>query len=67
MNFTQAKNEIVYMDEAADVPEYRKQEGHPMGSYLVYPTQGIFRDQAQVDATTVKMNGTVEGEPIYVV
>ncbi len=66
MNFTQAKNEIVYMDEAADVPEYRKQEGHPMGSYLVYPTQGIFRDQAQVDATTVKMNGTVEGEPIYV-
>ncbi len=66
MNFTQAKNKVVYMDEAANVPEWRKQEGHPMDSYIVYPTAGIFRDQAQVDATKVKKTGTVEGEPIYI-
>ncbi|WPO33354.1 TonB-dependent receptor [Flammeovirgaceae bacterium SG7u.111] len=65
-NFTNAQNKIVYMDEAADVPEWRKQEGHPMGSYIIYPTNGIFRDQAQVDATEVKKDGTVEGEPIYI-
>ncbi|MFC2113371.1 SusC/RagA family TonB-linked outer membrane protein [Bacteroidota bacterium] len=64
-NFTQAKNKVVYLDEAADVPEWRKVEGHPMDSYLMYPTNGIFRDQAQVDATVAKKPGTVEGEPFY--
>ncbi|RME02299.1 MAG: TonB-dependent receptor, partial [Bacteroidetes bacterium] len=64
-NLTNARNKIVYMDEAADVPEALKQEGFPMDSYIVYPTAGIFRDQAQVDATAVKKPGTVEGEPIY--
>lgn len=64
-NLTQARNEIVYMDEAANVPQQLKQEGFPMDSYIVYPTAGIFRDQTQVEATAVKKDGTVEGEPIY--
>lgn len=64
-NLTQAKNEVVYLDEAANVPDQLKREGFPMDSYIVYPTAGIFRDQAQVEATTVKLDGTVEGEPIY--
>ncbi|WP_229130252.1 TonB-dependent receptor [Ancylomarina sp. 16SWW S1-10-2] len=64
-NFTQAKNEIVYMDEAADVTDYMKQEGHSMDSYVVYKTAGIFRDQAQVDATAVKKANSVAGDPIY--
>ncbi|GAB3648605.1 TonB-dependent receptor [Echinicola sediminis] len=64
-NYTHVNNEIVYMDEAADVPEWRKQEGHSMDSYIVYPTAGIFRDQEQVNSTEVKKPGTVEGEPIY--
>lgn len=64
-NFTQAKNKVVYMDEAQDVPDWRKREGHSIDSYIIYPTAGIFRDQAQVEATEVKKNGTVEGEPIY--
>lgn len=66
VNFTQAKNEIVYMDEAANVPEWRKREGHPMDSYLVYPTFGLFRNQDEVNAMTAKKPGTVEGEPAYV-
>ncbi len=65
-NLTQAKNEIVFMDEAVDVPDALKQEGFPMDSYIVYPTAGIFRDQAQVDATAAKLGGTTEGEPIYI-
>jgi len=65
-NFTQAKNEVVYMDEAADVPEWRKREGHPMDSYLVYPTFGLFKDQEMVDNMTAKKANTVEGEPAYV-
>ncbi|WP_282055800.1 SusC/RagA family TonB-linked outer membrane protein [Maribacter luteus] len=65
-NFTQAKNEIVYMDEAENVADAIKQEGHPMDSYLVYPTNGIFQNQAQVDAEPVKLDGTVPGEPYYI-
>ncbi|PKQ61061.1 SusC/RagA family protein [Labilibaculum filiforme] len=64
-NLTQAKNEVVYMSEAADVPDALKREGHSMDSYIVYPTAGIFKDQAQVDATLVKKDNTVPGEPIY--
>ena len=65
MTFTNARNEVRYLDEPADVPAWRKREGFPMDSYIVYPTDGIFRDQGQVDGTQVKLGGTVEGEPIY--
>ncbi|MDO7173107.1 SusC/RagA family TonB-linked outer membrane protein [Mariniflexile sp. AS56] len=64
-NFTKTKNEVVNLGESANVPDYRKREGRSIDSYIVYPTAGIFRDQAQVDATAVKKPGTVEGEPIY--
>jgi len=65
-NFTQAKNEVVYMDEPADVPEWRKREGHPMDSYIVYPTFGLFTDEDMVKNLTAKLPGTVEGEPAYI-
>lgn len=65
MNFTKAKSEVIFLAEAADVPEALKREGQPIDSYIVYPTDGIFRDQAEVDATVVKLDGTVEGEPKY--
>ncbi len=66
MNITQAKNKVVYMDEAANVPEWLKQEGHPMDSYIVYPTFGLFTDQEMVNNITAKKPGTVEGEPAYI-
>lgn len=65
-NFTQAKNEVKYLAEAADTPEGLKREGKPLDSYVIYPTNGIFRDQAEVNAATVKLPGTVEGEPYYI-
>lgn len=66
MNYSLAKNEVVDINEADGVLSYQKQEGKPINSFLVYPTNGIFKDQAQVDATAVKLPNTVEGEPIYV-
>ena len=64
--FTQAKNEVVYLDEAADVPEWRKREGHPMDSYIVYPTFGLFTSEEMVNNLTAKIDGTTVGEPAYV-
>lgn len=65
-NFTNAQNEVVTLGESDNVPEWRKREGKSVNSYIVFPTNGIFRDQAEVDATAVKKAGTVPGEPIYV-
>ena len=65
-NFTKAKNEVVYLDEAKNVADAIKQEGHPMDSYLIYPTNGLFKNQAEVDAEPVKLAGTVPGEPYYI-
>ena len=47
-NFTFNRNEIVYMDEAENIPEYRKKEGHPMNSWVVYETDGIFNDSTEL-------------------
>ncbi|MDO6473362.1 TonB-dependent receptor [Maribacter sp. 1_MG-2023] len=65
MNFTKARNEVISLPEGDNILDSQKQSGKPIDSYLVFPTDGIFRDQAQVDATEIKRDGTVEGEPIY--
>ncbi|WP_163397323.1 SusC/RagA family TonB-linked outer membrane protein [Flavobacterium fluviatile] len=65
-NFTQAKNKVVYMAEAADVPEGLKREGHPLDSYITYPTNGLFKSQEEVDNAPAKLAGTVPGEPYYI-
>ncbi|WP_299713731.1 TonB-dependent receptor [uncultured Tenacibaculum sp.] len=65
-NVSTNRNEVVFIDEPSNVPDALRAEGKSIDTYIVQPTAGIFRDQAQVDATAVKLPGTVEGEPIYV-
>lgn len=65
-NFSNAKNEIVFIDEAADVPEWRKQEGHSLGSFQSWPTNGVYANQAAVDADPAAGDGTLPGDVRYV-
>lgn len=65
VNFSQAQNEVVFLAEGENVQENLRREGTPIDSYIVYPTNGIFRDQAQVDATEAKLNGSQEGDIFY--
>lgn len=65
-NLTLAKNKVVYLDEPAKVPEWRKQEGRPIGSTVMYKTDGLFKDQEDVDNTTAKLAGTKPGDIKYV-
>ncbi|GGZ83496.1 SusC/RagA family TonB-linked outer membrane protein [Algibacter mikhailovii] len=66
-NFTNAQNEVInFGGESENIPDYRKRKGKQVNSYIVFPTNGLFRDQAQVDAAPAKKDGTVEGEPYYV-
>lgn len=48
-----AQNKIVYMDEIPGAPNYQLQEGKPIGSFLVYEYDGVFADQASINANTL--------------
>ena len=48
-----AKNKVVFMDEVPGAPEYQLQEGKPIGAYLVYESDGVFKDQAEIDANSL--------------
>jgi TonB-linked SusC/RagA family outer membrane protein len=65
-NFTHTTNKVVYMAEAADVPNALKREGHSLDSYIVFPTNGLFKNQSEVDNAPAKLAGTVPGEPYYI-
>lgn len=49
-NFTYAKNEVVFIDEAPGLLPYQSQTGHPLNTYLLYNAIGIFRSQEDLDA-----------------
>lgn len=64
-NFTLTSNKIIYMDESPNVPDYQRQEGHPIDSWLLYLTDGIFNTQEEFDATPVKRAGAQLGDIKY--
>ena len=65
-NFTYTANKIIYMDESPNVPDYQRKEGHPIDSWLVYQTDGIFNTQEEFDATDVKRPGAQLGDIKYI-
>jgi TonB-dependent starch-binding outer membrane protein SusC len=54
LNFTFARNRVVFLDENQGIPSYQRQEGLPIGGGpsggLYYQANGIFQTQADVDA-----------------
>lgn len=48
-----SKNEVVFLDEIPGAPAYQLQEGKPIGSYLVYESDGVFIDEAAIAANTL--------------
>lgn len=63
-NFTYAKSNIVFIDEAPGVPDHQRQTGRPLNSYLLYNNTGIFRTQADLDKN-VHPAGAQLGDLIY--
>jgi len=51
-----AKNEIVFWDEAPGSPDWQRSTGHPMGTNVYYIYDGVFKDQADIDATTANLD-----------
>ena len=65
-NFTFVKSKVLFKDEASNIPDYQKQAGHSIDSYLLYETDGIFSTQADIDKTAAKYPGTQVGDIKYV-
>jgi TonB-linked SusC/RagA family outer membrane protein len=63
-NITYAKSKIVFIDEAPGTLAYQRQTGLPIGTSLLYDAIGIFRTQAQLDATP-HVTGAKVGDLIY--
>lgn len=48
-NLTYAQSEVLFRDEAPNIPEWQKSTGKAIDSWVVYETNGIYRTQADVD------------------
>jgi TonB-linked SusC/RagA family outer membrane protein len=64
-NLTYNHNEIVFMDEPQTVSPYRKQEGHPMNSWVVYTTDGLYHTEEEIN-NTPHLAGTKPGDIKYI-
>lgn len=63
-NMGYAKNKIIDISEAANIPEWQKSEGHVIGATRYYKALGIFRTQNEVDNNPV-YPGTKVGDLQY--
>jgi len=61
-NFSYNHNVVVDVDEPARVKPWQEREGHPYGAWLMYDAIGIFKDQADVDATVAKVTNARPGD-----
>ncbi|SEA07335.1 TonB-linked outer membrane protein, SusC/RagA family [Arachidicoccus rhizosphaerae] len=63
-NMTYAKSKVVFIDEAAGTLDYQSQTGHPLNSYLLYKSIGIYRTQEELDKYP-HVSGAGLGDLIY--
>ena len=65
LNGGYAKNEILEFDEPPNVLAWQTVTGRPFDTRIMYNAVGVFRDQAQVDATVAKWPGARPGDIIF--
>ncbi len=63
-NISYSRNIVIDIDEAQNVAEWKKAEGHVIGAGQYYHAIGIFRTQAEVDAAPIYA-GTKVGDLQY--
>lgn len=54
-----AKNKILFWDEAPGAPEWQRTTGRPMNTVQAYIYDGVFKDQAEIDANTINYKAIV--------
>jgi TonB-linked SusC/RagA family outer membrane protein len=54
-----AKNKILFWDEAPGAPEYQRTTGRPMYTVQAYVYDGVFKDQAEINAEKISYSAIV--------
>ncbi len=54
-----AKNKILFWDEAPGAPEWQRTTGRPMNTVQAYVYDGVFKDQAEIDANPLDYKALV--------
>ncbi|MGJ7032715.1 SusC/RagA family TonB-linked outer membrane protein [Niabella hirudinis] len=65
LNGGYAKNKVLYSSEPAGVPEWQRTTGKPYGTngftIVAYQYDGVFRDQAEIDANKIDYSALTSG------
>lgn len=64
-NFSFVRNKINFIDEASTVPQWQKNEGHSMGAWMIYQSDGIYQNWDEI-YNSPHMKGTMPGDIKYV-
>lgn len=54
-----AKNKILFWDEAPGAPDWQRSTGSPMNTFLMYEFDGVFKDQAEIDANPISYSDII--------
>jgi TonB-linked SusC/RagA family outer membrane protein len=54
-----AQNRVLFWDEAPGAPEWQRTTGRPMYTYMTYLYDGVFKDQAEIDANPINYKAIV--------
>ncbi|WP_435353819.1 SusC/RagA family TonB-linked outer membrane protein [Emticicia sp. SJ17W-69] len=55
-----SKNKIEFWDEAPGAPEWQRTTGRPMNTFMAYLYDGVFKDQAAIDARGIDYSAIVK-------
>jgi hypothetical protein len=55
-----AQNKILFWDEAPGAPEHQRTTGRPMFTFQTYEYDGVFKDQAEIDANPIDYTALVK-------
>jgi hypothetical protein len=55
-----AQNKVLFWDEAPGAPEWQRTTGAPMYTYQAYIYDGVFKDQADIDANKIDYSAVVK-------
>jgi len=59
LNGGYAKNKILFWDEAPGAPAWQRSTGSPIGTFLMYEFDGVFKDQAEIDSNPLDYSSII--------
>lgn len=63
-NMTFARNKVIFMDEAQDIPAYQRKTNIPIDAWFLYQSDGIYQNQDEVNKSPHPA-GTAPGDIRY--